>query len=206
MNAEPTYAVPMNILGIDCSQGTALAVVVDGKTVACRADAAPRHHVESIGVLIKEVLVAAGLTAARLDGLAVGTGPGGFSGLRVGIATALGLGLGADIPVWGIGTHAALAFGLAPEHGPVTIATDARRHEYFVTEFSGLDEHGLPIVATPAHTTSEVPEGALIDPVVDASWVANYAAAASAAGVPLQLPRPQYVRSPDVAPPTRRLQ
>ena len=88
---------------------------------------------------VDALLVAAGIEARELDALAVGIGPGSFTGVRMGLAAARGLALALDIPVAGVSTLAALAAG-APDAVPLI---DAKRHELFL-------EVGGEIVALPA--------------------------------------------------------
>jgi len=90
---------------------------------------------EDVDALLRQ----AGARTGDLDGLAVGIGPGSFTGVRIGLATARGLSLGLDLPVAGVSTLAALAAG-APGATPVI---DARRREIFVLR-------GEPRVMLPA--------------------------------------------------------
>jgi tRNA threonylcarbamoyladenosine biosynthesis protein TsaB len=86
------------------------------------------------------MLAAAGLRPADLDGVAVGIGPGSFTGIRMAIATARALSFALGIPVAGVSTLAALAAG-APGALPVI---DAKRREVFT------EADGAPVVVTPA--------------------------------------------------------
>ena len=83
---------------------------------------------------IHEILTASGTRVAELDRIVVGVGPGGFTGIRIGIATALGLGQAAGVEVVGASSLEALALGIAAEHPEVALlatAIDARRKEVF---------------------------------------------------------------------------
>ena len=102
------------------------------------------------------LLTAAGLRASDLDEIVVGVGPGGFTGLRIGLATALGLGQALSVPVTGASSLEALALGIArerPEGALVVPVQDARRRELFAAvyraEAGGLTEVIAP-VAIPA--------------------------------------------------------
>lgn len=84
------------------------------------------------------LLVAAGHTAGDLGEIVVGVGPGGFTGLRIGLATALGLAQALAIPVTGASSLEALALGIAagcPEGCLVAPVQDARRHELFAAVY-----------------------------------------------------------------------
>jgi tRNA threonylcarbamoyl adenosine modification protein YeaZ len=112
------------ILAFDTATSAATSALVrDGEVLGERVSAAVRVLAEA-----DELLRAAGLAPRDLDALAVGTGPGSFTGVRIGVATARGLAVSLGIPLAGISTLDALAAG-APGALPVV---DARRHEVFV--------------------------------------------------------------------------
>jgi tRNA threonylcarbamoyladenosine biosynthesis protein TsaB len=98
------------------------AVVEDGEVVGERRSRAVTV-LEDADALLRQ----SGVKLSLVDGLAVGTGPGSFTGLRIGLATARGLALALDVPVAGVSTLDALATG-APGALPVL---DARRREVF---------------------------------------------------------------------------
>jgi tRNA threonylcarbamoyladenosine biosynthesis protein TsaB len=111
------------ILAFDTATGLATsAVVKNGETLAERAST-PIRVLEDVDELLREAAV----EPARLDALVVGTGPGSFTGLRMGLAAARGLAFALELPVAGVSTLDALAAG-APGALPVV---DARRHEVF---------------------------------------------------------------------------
>jgi len=113
----------MLILAIDTATDAATsALVLDGKVLGERRSAAVRVLADA-----DELLVEAGLTPRDLSALALGTGPGSFTGVRIGLAAARGLALVLDVPVAGVSTLAALAAG-APGAVPVV---DAKRKEVF---------------------------------------------------------------------------
>ncbi|MFB9775866.1 tRNA (adenosine(37)-N6)-threonylcarbamoyltransferase complex dimerization subunit type 1 TsaB [Brevibacterium otitidis] len=136
----------MIILAIDTS-ATATAALTDGETVLSEwSAAAGGKHAELTGPAVRELT--AGRPAPEL--VVTGIGPGPFTGLRAGIATAIGYGLGAGIPVHGVPSHLALAMRAYRRFDPGTpllAVTDARRKEVYWTRFSGVDEHGVPVVA-----------------------------------------------------------
>lgn len=101
------------ILAIDTSAGQC-AVALSGERTWTRAEPMTRGHAEALFPLIDRILAEAGVSYADLTRIAVCTGPGSFTGLRVGIAAARGLALGCDIPVIGVSRFAALAEGEKP--------------------------------------------------------------------------------------------
>lgn len=126
----------MLTLAFDTATATATSALVrDGHVLGERASEPRRVLADA-----HELLRAVGLGPRDLDRLAVGTGPGSFTGLRMGLAAARGLALALDAPVAGISTLDALAAG-APGALPVI---DARRREVFTLA------HGEPAVTAPA--------------------------------------------------------
>ncbi len=98
------------IIAIDTSGTNALVVLgeADGTLLAERRWVAGYRHGEALLTRIDEIMAATGVTLANLSGVVVGTGPGAFTGLRVGLATAKGLARGLEIPIAGVATSEAL--------------------------------------------------------------------------------------------------
>jgi tRNA threonylcarbamoyl adenosine modification protein YeaZ len=105
-------------------------------------------HAEHLMPLVTAALADAGHGIGDVEGVAVGIGPGPFTGLRVGMATAAALGDARDIPVHGVPSHDAVARAVC-DRGDFLIVTDARRKETYVTAYaaSGTPAHGPDIVA-----------------------------------------------------------
>jgi tRNA threonylcarbamoyl adenosine modification protein YeaZ len=131
------------LLAIDTSAGTSVAVVDrDAGVLAEANEPDTRRHAEVIGTMIQTVLRESGVAVTSLSGVAVGMGPGPFTGLRVGIAAARAFAFGAGKPVVPVVSHDAVAFGRAE---PLLVVTDARRREVYWSSYSGSDAEGLPI-------------------------------------------------------------
>ena len=98
----------LKVLGFDCAgSGCAAAVLAGDRVVARRAEKLERGQAARLMPLIAETLKEAGLVPADLDLIAVTTGPGGFTGIRIGLAAARGLALAAGIPAVGVSNFAA---------------------------------------------------------------------------------------------------
>ena len=116
----------MKVLGIDTATRTAsVALVEDGRMIA---------QVERTGRGADLLVAIADVCAAprELDAIAIGAGPGSFTGLRIGMATAKGIAFAAERPLWAVSSLAALAHGLS---GEIVAVLDARRGELFAGRF-----------------------------------------------------------------------
>jgi tRNA threonylcarbamoyl adenosine modification protein YeaZ len=131
------------VLAIDTSQGTSVALLTDGKVVAEAADSNPMRHAENIGTLIASCFEQAGIKPAEVTDVAVGIGPGPFTGLRVGIAAAKMFAAGSKANLHGVGSLDAIAFGLELLE-PTLVIADARRSEVFYGLFQGKSKTGIP--------------------------------------------------------------
>ena len=112
------------------------------------------------------LLTAAGLSVRAIDGIVVGVGPGGFTALRIGIATALGLGQALGVPVTGASSLEALALGIAevaPEGVVVAPVLDARRRELFAAAYRSGPEGGLQELLGPSALAAADLAGILAD-------------------------------------------
>ena len=219
----------MLILAIDTALDACAAAVLDtdaGKIIAQESQAMKRGHAEALMPLIARVMKASGVAFTSLDRVAVTTGPGSFTGLRVGLSAARGIGLAADKPVVGLTTltaYAAPFVGENSEH-PILSAIDAR-HDYVYFQMVSGDGGSLvkPKVAPIAEALeaarlsaphlvgnaagilaarwpADAPSPSKVDvqPAPDITWVAWLGAAVSPETAPA---RPYYLRAPDAKPP-----
>lgn len=106
-----------------------------------------RGHQERLAPLVREIMQEAGVGFEQLERIGVTVGPGSFTGLRVGLAFAKGLGLALDRPVAGVGALEALAASVATR-GFVAAAVDARREQLYLQVFAD----GEPLMAPDALT------------------------------------------------------
>ncbi len=135
----------MKLLAIETStEACSVAVWVDG-AVHARHELAPRRHTQLVLPWAEQLLAEAGVARTQLDALAVGRGPGAFTGVRLAIAIVQGLALALDRPVLPVSTLAVLAM---QGEGEILAAIDARMGEVYVGSFRRGDD-GL-VVATGA--------------------------------------------------------
>ena len=213
----------MLLLGFDTATAvTTVGLVrsgVDGvnEILGERSHRDPRRHGEVLPVQIADVLRRAGATPSDLDAIAVGIGPGAFTGLRVGLATAEALGLALQIPVYGASTLDVLAFATKRAQ-PFGVVTDARRRELFWATYDRFDGRGSePAVGAPESARSALagldvvcpPGTPEVDGVHTQAGEEPSAVALCllvlrrlAAGSGNDLPAPLYLRRPDVMPAT----
>ena len=132
----------MLILAIDTALDACAAGVLDtdaGKLIAQESQPMKRGHAEALMPLIARVMKQAGIAFAALDRIAVTTGPGSFTGLRVGLSAARGIALAANKPVVGVTTLTAYAAPVVSQNAeqPVISAIDARHDQVYFQVVSG---------------------------------------------------------------------
>jgi tRNA threonylcarbamoyl adenosine modification protein YeaZ len=204
------------LLAFDTATPAVTIALHDGeRVVAERTTVDAMRHGELLAPGIAALLEQAGLVRQDLTAVAVGVGPGPFTGLRVGLMTARTLGAVLAIPVYGVCTLDVLAAEAVDAHavtGPFQVATDARRKEVYLASY---DEHGTrlegPEVVKPAEAATDAPvvgRGAVLypDAFPDGRLPENPSAAVLAAVVAgeraeLYDPEPMYLRRPDTAAP-----
>ena len=126
----------MKLLAFEtATEACSVALYLDGQ-VRERFEVAPRRHAELALPMAQVLLAEAGIARAQLDAIAVGRGPGAFTGVRLAIALAQGIALALDRPVVPVSTLAVLAAG-APVDGPARIlaSIDARMGEVYAGAF-----------------------------------------------------------------------
>ena len=128
----------MLVVGFDTATPAVSVAVHDGARVVAEASAADgRRHGELLAPMIAKVLADAGASRADLTAVAVGVGPGPYTGLRVGVVTARVLGAVLGIPVHGVCSLDVIAAAVAPPAGrEFVVATDARRKEVYWARYA----------------------------------------------------------------------
>lgn len=214
---RPILALP--ILALDAA-GPACSAALwrDGRIVSHRRQPMQRGHAEALMPLVLDVLAAAGAGFADLGQVAVGVGPGSFTGIRIALAAARGIALAAGLPVTGVDSFSAVAEALPatlPRGGHLLVAIDSKREALFGQYYGeDLAPLGEALTLTPQALLDRRPPGPLLiagdaagllplagdirraegDQAVDAAAIARLAAAGKAR----QAPRPLYLRAPDV--------
>jgi len=215
----------MLILAIDTALDGCSAGVLDTDAagmIAQESEPMKRGHAEALMPLIARIIRQAGIAFADLDRIAVTTGPGSFTGLRVGLSAARGIALAANRPVVGLTTLTAYAAPIVSQNGehPVVSAIDARHDHVYLQAVRGdgsplilprvapieealeASRFGAPhLVGNAARLLAErwpadAPPPFTVDaqPAPDISWVAWLGAAVSPDTAPA---RPYYLRAPD---------
>lgn len=202
------------ILAIDTCLNACSAAVIDGaRVLASRSEPMERGHQERLAPLVAEVMVEAGVAFADLERVAATVGPGSFTGLRVGLAFAKGLGLALERPVTGVGTLQAIAAS-AGERGRVAAVIDARREQVYLQAFNDGAPLGEPEALTAADAGARLASlggpwrlvgsgAALVLPMLDGAVAEDRVAPDPVAVARLALNAPEapaapvYLRAPD---------
>ena len=143
----------MLVLALDTATPASTAALVEVTSdgivgVAERRTVDPRAHGEKLAPEIAATLAEAGVRPADLAAIVAGTGPGPFTGLRVGLATAASMAQALDIPAYGVCSLDGLGRAAGP--GRVLVATDARRREVYFALYVDRVRAGRPDVDKPA--------------------------------------------------------
>jgi len=130
----------MNLLAIETATESCSAALQAGDRLLVRSELAPRRHAELLLPMCEALIEEAGLRRSDLDALAVGCGPGAFTGVRLAISAAQGIALALDIPVIAVSSLATLAMQ-APHNGAAILALiDARMGEVYAATFRRGDD------------------------------------------------------------------
>jgi tRNA threonylcarbamoyladenosine biosynthesis protein TsaB len=218
----------MRVLAIDTALAACAAAVFDteqGGIIAGESRPMIRGHAEALMPLLARLMDEADMAFRDLDRIVVTTGPGSFTGLRVGIAAARGIALAADKPAVGVSTLTAYAAPhlAADDTVPVIAAIDARHEHVYLQVFGPggrtIIAPRLAALSEAVRAASEAPArivGSAADAIAaalsdaalsrvsvdgrgapDIAWVARMGAVVPPGHGP---PKPQYLRAPDAQP------
>lgn len=187
------------LLAIDTSGPRLQLALAKGGGVDTCVEQVAKGHAELIFERIARLLARTETGYADLRRVAVTTGPGSFTGLRIGLSVARGLGLVLNVPVIGVPTLRATAMPLLGT-GDIAIIADARRGEAYFELFArtGISERGAMIMTQDA-AEAEIPANATIlrHMTPDIAALARFAQTADPAQYP---PVPAYIRAADAKP------
>ncbi len=211
----------MLVMGLDTALKRCSVAIIRGDAVlADESEGMERGHAERLAPMAAAALARAGVCVRDLDRVGVVIGPGGFTGVRVALSFARGLGVGTNIPIVGVTSLAALAAGVAGD-GAVAAVIDARRGQLYAglygpageiiaPPFISEPEKVLKILAEKAKgPLTVVGSGARLLGVLPAGWkiagsteidAKRVARLAAAAPAPQGPPAPLYLRAPDAKP------
>jgi tRNA threonylcarbamoyladenosine biosynthesis protein TsaB len=217
----------MRVLAIDTALAACAAAVLETDHGIVASDSLPmvRGHAEALLPLIERVMKRAAMTFGDLDRIAVTTGPGSFTGVRVGLAAARGFGVATGLPVIGVSTLSVYAAPHLAANGktPVIAAIDARHAHVYLQAFgpggqtvvgprlASLSEAIRTASKTPACLVGSaaraiaegLPKSAPAPRTIEAreapdiTWLAQIGAVAPEGNA---APNPQYLRAPDAQP------
>lgn len=193
------------VLGIDTSSVVCVGLAAGGERVASLEVRDTRAHAEQLTPLLGRLLADAGATMADVGSIAVGVGPGPFTGLRVGVVAAAVLAEVLDVPLKGVcslDVLAAQAVAGGLPAGGFVVASDARRKEWY---WATYDADGTRVSGPAVTAPDALPDLERFGPVtdnrleLDAGRLAAFAATLPDAGL-----EPLYLRRPDAEVPTTR--
>lgn len=206
----------MRVLVIDTALDACTAAVFeDGRALGVRSEVMARGHSERLGGFVRDAVAEAGGGFEALHRIGVTVGPGSFTGLRVGLAFAQGLGAALGLPVVGVSTLEALARSADGGQGATAAVIDARRGQVYLQLFEAgrpaSEPEALSLEDAVAHLSGRAwritGSGATLvggEPsnltAPDPTALATLTAVLDPATHP---PRPLYLRAPDATPPTR---
>jgi tRNA threonylcarbamoyladenosine biosynthesis protein TsaB len=213
----------MLVLALDTSMAACSVCVYDagrGLVLGSRHAFMDRGQAEALAPMVQETMASGGVAFKDLTRIAVTTGPGTFTGVRIGLAMARGLGVALNIPMTGINSLAAIACNETAGDLPIVVAVDARANEIY---FASYDASGRELIAPvivaladahklmPSHPVKILGTAAdlLLDkngtPLVrsdagDLPIAANFVKLAASIPTSTVPPEPLYLRPPDVKP------
>jgi len=173
----PTAGPSVRILGLDTATRRASAgLLIDGEVVAEQAQLANGSHAVTVLPLVADTLRRAGCRVRDLDAVAVSGGPGGFTGLRVGLSVAKGLACATGVPVVAVPTLEALARTLSYREGIIWTLLDARKGELYAACFESVSGAVRRLTPDAVVTPSELVEHIALPCVVIGDAVERYGA------------------------------
>lgn len=129
----------MNLLALDTATESCSVALLQGEALIERSMLTPRRHGEHVLPMADALLAEAGLPRSAIDGIAVGRGPGAFTGVRLAVSVAQGLAFGLDRPVVTVSSLAALALETPTTDAAILAVIDARMGEIYAGTFRRVE-------------------------------------------------------------------
>ncbi len=125
----------MNLLALETSTESCSVALLAGTRLVARSEIAPRRHADLLLPMCEAVLAEVGIARRQLDAIAVGRGPGAFTGVRLAVSAAQGIALALDLPVITVSSLAALAVDAPHDATSILAVIDARMGEIYAGTF-----------------------------------------------------------------------
>ncbi|MDQ2065930.1 tRNA (adenosine(37)-N6)-threonylcarbamoyltransferase complex dimerization subunit type 1 TsaB [Xinfangfangia sp. CPCC 101601] len=195
--SQPNLFAEAPLLAFDTSAAHCAAALLlpDGRLIS-REEPMQKGQAERLVPLLNELMSEAGLQWSDLKRLAVGIGPGNFTGVRISVATARGFALALNIPAIGVTRLEALAHGL-PQ--PLRVAEDARQGLAYVQDFPAGTARIEPLQPHDGPATGSAAGDEALPPAMP---IAEAIARIAALRAPGAAPAPFYLKGADAAPPS----
>jgi tRNA threonylcarbamoyl adenosine modification protein YeaZ/ribosomal-protein-alanine acetyltransferase len=206
----------MKLLAFDTSMAACSAAVSVGERVlAARYEEMATGQAEALAPMVEAVIREADLPYAELSRIAVTTGPGSFTGVRIGLSLARGLGVSLGLPIVGIDSLAAIACNEPRRDMPLAVIADARNNEVYAAVFAGAPEPRLTrrehlpelltmpafrMLGSGADAEAKIFLNAERSQAGDFPRAANFISLAARMTPGDAAPDPLYLRPPDVKP------
>ncbi|HMB76753.1 MAG TPA: tRNA (adenosine(37)-N6)-threonylcarbamoyltransferase complex dimerization subunit type 1 TsaB [Kiloniellaceae bacterium] len=228
MTEFATSLLALDTTGRSCSA----AVWHDGRIAGRRLEAMARGQSERLVPMVEEVMAEAALAFTDLEAIAVTLGPGGFTGVRIGLAAAQGFALAWDLPLIGVSSFEAVAAATpaaARSGRTLAVLLESKRSDFFIQLFGAdLATLSAPAAVVPGDLARSLPTGPLLlagdaaararsllaarcdlvvrsgESAIDAAAVARVASVRPLPGDKSRRPAPLYLRAPDVTLPRPR--
>ena len=145
----------MNLLAIETATESCSVALLHGDSLIARSEIAPRRHAERVLPMTDDLLAEAGISKHALDVIAVGRGPGAFTGVRLAVSLAQGMALALDVPVVPVSSLAALALAAPHDNAAILAVIDARMGEIYAGCFRRNADGGLTALDAERVCTAE---------------------------------------------------
>lgn len=162
----------LNLLAIETATNACSVALEGAGSSASRYELGKNIHSQLLLQMVAEVLSEVGINTSQLHAVAVGQGPGSFTGLRIGVGVAQGLAYAANCPMVGVSSLAALAWAVTPSivGGPIIAGIDARMGEVYWAEYRFADSQLTLVTDISVSPPTEIASNAKQPILVGNAW------------------------------------